>query len=179
MRRLSWRASLWLAGLLLVLPLQAEEQWSHALTALDPPVIAPGFTLKDMDGATHRLSDYRGSVVLVNFWATWCPPCRKEMPSMERVYQHFRERSFVVLAVNQWETGDHVFSYMGELNVFPEFPILFDPQSSVSEQYGVRGLPTSFILDKQGRIRYRAIGGREYDHPEIMKLISALLDEKA
>jgi thiol-disulfide isomerase/thioredoxin len=130
-----------------------------------------------MDGEPHRLADYEGKVVLVNFWATWCPPCRKEMPSLERLYQQFKDQPFMVLAVNQWETDDHVFSYMGELNVFPEFPILFDSESTISEAYGVRGLPTSVIIDQHGRIRYRAVGGREFDHPEMVKLISELLDE--
>ena len=176
MHRPNWKTSLWLMGVLLTGPLYAEE-WGHTLTALDPPVSATDFGLKDMDGELHRLGDYRGKVVLVNFWATWCPPCRKEMPSLERVYQHYKEQSFMVLAVNQWETDDHVFSYMGELNVFPEFPILFDPESKISEEYGVRGLPTSFILDKQGNIRYRAMGGLEFEHPEIMQLISGGLEE--
>jgi thiol-disulfide isomerase/thioredoxin len=179
-RRLNWKTSLWLVGLLLAWPLYAQgpvPELSHAVTALDPAVSAPDFTLNDMDGEPHRLADYRGKVVLINFWATWCPPCRKEMPSLERLYQHFKDQPFMVLAVNQWETDDHVFSYMGELNVFPEFPILFDPESKISGEYGVLGLPTSVIVDQQGRIRYRAVGGREFDHPEIMKLISTLLDK--
>jgi thiol-disulfide isomerase/thioredoxin len=179
-RRRNWKTSLWLAGLLLAFPLFAQgagPELSHRVTALDPPVGAPAFALNDMDGEPHRLADYEGKVVLVNFWATWCPPCRKEMPSLERLYQQFKDQPFMVLAVNQWETDDHVFSYMGELNVFPEFPILFDSESTISEAYGVRGLPTSVIIDQHGRIRYRAVGGREFDHPEMVKLISELLKE--
>jgi thiol-disulfide isomerase/thioredoxin len=148
---------------------------SYTLTPMEPPVAAPGFTLDDMDGKSHSLSDYRGKWVLINFWATWCPPCRKEMPSLEQLYQTFHGRSFRVLAVNQWENADLVFSYLGDLDVFPSFPILFDPDSKVSEAYGVRGLPTSFIIDPQGRIAYRAVGGREFDHPEVVRLIDGLL----
>jgi thiol-disulfide isomerase/thioredoxin len=148
---------------------------SYRLTPLQDSVPAPDFTLTDMDGESHRLADYRGNWVLINFWATWCPPCRKEMPSLEQLYQAYRDRSFRVLAVNQWEDVDHVFSYMGELNVFPTFPILFDPESRVSAEYGVRGLPTSFLVDPQGRIAYRAVGGREFDHPEVIRLIEGLL----
>ncbi len=171
----------WLLLVALVLmsgPLAAEEaapELSYRLTPLEAPIEAPGFSLGDMDGVRHSLDDYRGKWVLINFWATWCPPCRKEMPSLEKLYQAFHERPFRVLAVNQWEDVDHVFSYMGDLNVFPSFPILFDPESKVSEAYGVRGLPTSFIIDPQGRIVYRAVGGREFNHPEVIRLIEDLL----
>jgi thiol-disulfide isomerase/thioredoxin len=156
-------------------PADAVPELSTTLTRLEEPVAAPGFTLNDMDGEPHRLADYRGHWVLVNFWATWCPPCRKEMPSLEQLYQTYRERGLRVLAINQWEDADHVFSYMGELNVFPAFPILFDPQSRVSEAWGVRGLPTSFLVDPEGRIVYRAVGGREFDHPAVIGLIEGLL----
>lgn len=157
----------------------AAEPVPELSTVLTPvaPIEAPDFTLEDMDGEPHSLSELRGNHVLVNFWATWCPPCRKEMPSLEYLYQKYRDRGFRVLAVNQWEDSDHVFSYMGELNVFPEFPILFDPESKVSEQYGVRGLPTSFIIDPDGNLVYRAVGGREFDHPDVTGLIESLLGE--
>ena len=155
----------------------AEPPLSHALAPLDPAVEAPGFSLADMDGDMHALGDYRDKVILLNFWATWCPPCRHEMPAMERLYRHYRDKGFVVLAVNQWEDPDLVFAYTGELNVFPSFPILFDPQSTVSQDYGVKGLPTSFVIDRDGRLVYRAIGGRDFDHPEILQRIGDLLAE--
>ena len=94
-----------------------------------------------------------------------------------RLYRHYRDKGFVVLAVNQWEDPDLVFAYTGELNVFPSFPILFDPQSTVSQDYGVKGLPTSFVIDRDGRLVYRAIGGRDFDHPEILQRIGDLLAE--
>jgi len=121
------------------------------------------------------LHDFRGKVVLINFWATWCPPCRKEMPALEALYKKLGDESFAVLAVNQWEDPDHVFAYTGELNVFPTFPILFDPESAISEDYGVKGLPTSFLIDKKGRLAYRAVGGRDFDHPQVERLIKELL----
>jgi thiol-disulfide isomerase/thioredoxin len=150
----------------------------YQFTPLAPLVAAPDFILKDMDSESYALHDFRGKVVLINFWATWCPPCRKEMPALEALYKKLGDESFAVLAVNQWEDPDHVFAYTGELNVFPTFPILFDPESTISEEYGVKGLPTSFLIDKKGRLAYRAVGGRDFDHPEVERLIRELLAEE-
>ena len=152
-----------------------ESALSYQFSPVTPLIAAPDFTLEDMDGESYKLHDYRGKVVLVNFWATWCPPCRKEMPALEALYKKLGGDSFAVLAVNQWEDPDHVFAYTGELNVFPTFPILFDPESKISADYGVKGLPTSFLIDKKGRLAYRAIGGRAFDHPEVERLIRSLL----
>lgn len=159
-------------------PLWAQTvlpELSHKLTKLPARAPAKNFTFKDLEGKTHSLSNYRGKVVLVNFWATWCPPCRREMPSMERLYQKLKGEPFMVLAVDQWEGYDLVFAFTGQLDPQPTFPILFDPKSSAAKQWNVKGLPTSFIVDKRGRVVYRAVGGREFDHPEMEKLIRALI----
>jgi thiol-disulfide isomerase/thioredoxin len=185
-RRLIFNRTNWLSLLLVSialtggsLALAGEQELSHTLAPLDPPLPAPGFSLKDMDDELHALQDYHGKVILLNFWATWCPPCRHEMPALEKLYLQFRERDFVVLAVNQWEDPDLVFAYTGDLNVFPTFPILFDPESTISQQYGVKGLPTSFVIDRDGRVVYRAIGGREFDHPGVTGIIEQLLAKPA
>lgn len=160
------------------LPAQAQEpELSHKLTRISEPFQVADFVLEDMDGKSHSLHDYRGKVVLINFWATWCTPCVREIPSMERLYQALRDKPFIVLAVNQWENADHVFPFMGQLDVFPTFPILFDPKSEVSQAFGVKGLPTSYIIDKQGRAVFRAIGGREFNHVEIRQQVEALLKD--
>jgi len=151
---------------------------NHQLTQLATPVAAPDFTLEDMDGESYTLGDYRGKVIMVNFWATWCPPCRRELPSMEALYQAFRKEPFTVLAINQWESPDHVFAYMGQLEVFPAFPILFDRDSAVSQAYGVKGLPTTVLIDKRGRVVYRAVGGRDFNHPEVRAIIRKLLADE-
>lgn len=98
---------------------------------------------------------------------------------MERLYQKLKGEGapFEVLAVNQWESPDHVFSYLGQLEVLPSFPILFDSESRVADALGVKGLPTSFLLGKDGRVVYRAVGGRELDHPSIEQVVRALLAE--
>ena len=162
----------------LLLPLYGTAEQpplSHTMTALSPPQKAADFTLPDMDGEAHTLSDYRGKVVMINFWATWCPPCRREMPSLERLYGKLKDQGFTVIAINQFEDPDLVFEFTGRLSLAPTFPILFDRDSSVAEQFGVKGLPTTYLLDKDGRIRYRAIGGREFDHAEIEQMIKALM----
>jgi thiol-disulfide isomerase/thioredoxin len=178
------RIFLTLLPLLLSLPpLNASAAWDdqpklgHNLTQVRKPAPAPAFTLEDMDEELHSLKDLRGKVVLLNFWATWCPPCQREMPSMERLYQKLNGEDFTVLAVNQMEDGDHVFAYIGQLDVDPTFTILFDKDSKVSNSFRVNGLPTTYLIDKQGSIRYRAIGGREFDHPEVEKQIRQLMQE--
>ena len=156
---------------------EVQPKLGYTLTPLPKPLAAPGFTLEDMDEEKHSLKDFHGKVILLNFWATWCPPCRREMPSMERLYQKFNGENFTVIAINQMEDGDHVFAYTGQLDVDPTFTILFDKDSKVSNNYRVSGLPTTYLIDKQGNIRYRAIGGREFDHPEVEKQILQLMQE--
>ena len=169
------------AALWLILPAGAARaqlpapELSHELTRLETPLPAPDFTLEDMDGEKRSLSDYRGKVIMLNFWATWCPPCRREIPSMQSIYKDLGKSGFTVLAVNEFEDPDHVFAYTGQLNVFPTFPILFDRDSTVSQSYKVKGLPTTVLIDKQGRIVYRAVGGRDFDHPEVRRIVNELL----
>jgi thiol-disulfide isomerase/thioredoxin len=170
-----------LLGCLMMFSAQAAEpqqpRLGYQLTALSESLPAPDFTLEDMDKKKFSLKDYRSKVVLLNFWATWCPPCRREMPSLERLHQKFKGKDFVVLALNQMEDGDKVFTFTGELGVELTFPIIFDKDSSVSRAYGVQGLPTTYVVDKKGNVRFRAIGGREFDHPEVEKLILQLMQE--
>jgi len=170
-----------LLGCLLMISAQAAERQQpklgYNLTAQSENLPAPDFTLEDIDAKKFSLKDYRGKVIMLNFWATWCPPCRREMPSMERLHQKFANKDFVVLAVNQMEDGDQVFTFTGDLGVDLTLPILFDKDSSVSHAYGVMGLPTTYVIDKKGNVRFRAIGGREFDHPEVEKLILQLMRE--
>ena len=173
-------SALSLITLLCIAPAAAQlplPELSHELTRLSTPIQAPDFQLEDMDGEKYSLESYRGKVVILNFWATWCPPCRREIPSMEALHQAFRDEAFAILAINEWETEDHVFAFMGQLPVEPSFPILLDLDSEVATSFGVKGLPTTLLLDPQGRIVYRAVGGRDFDHPEVKKTIRALLPD--
>jgi len=154
-----------------------QPELSHNLTVVKDVITASDFELEDMDEEKVKLSDYRGKVVLLNFWATWCPPCIREMPSMERLHQQVNAKDFKVIAVNQMEDADDVFAFTGQLELDPTFEILFDTASKVSQDYAVRGLPTTYLIDKQGKIRYRAVGGREFDHAEVIKIVKQLIAE--
>lgn len=158
--------------------LAAEKTPVQALIEVAARPQAPDFLLEDVDGKKHRLSDLRGKVVLVNFWATWCPPCRREMPSIERLSHILKDADFAILAVNVAEDLDTVFSFTGTLDSIPAFPIVFDTESRVLKDWPIRGLPTTFILDKQGRVAYRAIGGREFDDPAILAQIRGLMETR-
>ena len=147
---------------------------SHSLTR-QTPTPAPALRLKDLDGTSHDLAQLKGHVVLINFWATWCPPCRREMPSMERLLQTLKGEAFDVLAVDVGEDADTIDVFTSQLDTRPTFPILLDTRSHTLQAWKVAGLPTTFLIDRQGRIVASAIGGREFDHPEIVQAIRELL----
>jgi peroxiredoxin len=117
---------------------------------------APDFTLERLDGSQVSLSDFRDHVVLVNFWATWCAPCRIEMPSLQDRYDRFQGQGFVVLAVNDEEPAGVVQAYVDELGL--TFPTLLDPDGAVQQLYAVRGYPSSYLIDGDGTIRMVQIG---------------------
>ena len=142
------------------------------LTELKKPVQAPDFSLLDVDGNEHKLSAYQGKVVIVSFWATWCPPCRAEMPSMQRAWEKLKNDDVIMLGINVGEDEDTIFAFTGSFPV--EFPLLMDQDSAVIKKWPVVGLPTSFVLDTKGKIVYRAIGAREWDAPELISKIKTL-----
>ena len=152
--------------------LAAQEDLPPALTPVEGLPAAPAFALRDLEGKTHRLSDYQGRVVIVNFWATWCPPCRREMPSMQRAWEELRDHGVVMLAIDVGEDEETVFQFTADYPV--EFPLLFDMDSKVVQSYPVKGLPTTYIVDKQGRIAFQAIGGRDWDDAPLLEEIIRL-----
>ena len=147
---------------------------THNLTVIKNPMPAPNLRLKNMDDEFVDIRDLKGKVVVVNFWATWCPPCRREMSSLERLHLATQDKNVVVLAVNVGEDIDIVFPFMGNINPSPSFPILFDTDAKVTTKWKVRGLPTTYIVSPKGNIVYRAVGGREFDHPTIQKAVISL-----
>jgi thiol-disulfide isomerase/thioredoxin len=135
----------------------------------------PGLVLKDLQGATHDLAHYRGKVVLVNFWATWCEPCRDEMPSMEQLKRKLAGRPFAVLAINLAESESKINGFLAR---FPlEFTVLLDRNSAVRRDWNVKVLPTSFVIAPDGSIRYSVVGELDWgDEPAtrtLMRLVPA------
>ena len=113
---------------------------------------APDFTLKSKDGGNIRLQDLRGEVVLLNFWASWCGPCRQEMPLMDEIYKQYKDLGFTILAVNVDEDSADADRFLSSVPV--SFPILYDQQSKVSELYKVDAMPTTVLIDRDGNKRF-------------------------
>jgi len=136
-----------------------------------PP--APAFTL---DGPPVSLADLRGRVVLVNFWATWCEPCKEEMPAMERLYRAHRDRGFELLAISVGEEPEPVRAFREELGL--SFPILLDRDKSVSRTYQTYRFPESYLVDREGVVVERYVGPREWDHEAYQERVARLLGEE-
>ena len=153
--------------LALALPAAAEElkPWAGGAT--------PPLELADLRGKKHSLADYRGKVVLVNFWATWCEPCREEMPSMERLRVSLAERPFAVLAVNLAEPESRITKFLDTVPV--GFPILLDRDTKTTRAWQAKVLPATYIVGPDGAIRYRHVGELDWSKPEVRKLILGLM----
>lgn len=161
--------SLWLWALLLAaLPAMAGE-----LSEVNPPIDAPPLALEDLEGNRHDLDGYRGRVVLVNFWATWCLPCLREMPGIMRLEEAMAGRPFAVLAVNVEESPRRIRSFKERLDL--DFVILRDASARAFRAWKVRVFPTSYLIDPQGKIRYAAVGPIEWDSEEAVQAVEGLL----
>lgn len=135
---------------------------------------APNFTLRDLSGNIMSLSQLRGKVVLLNFWATWCGPCRVEMPAMEQLYRTFPRREFEILAVSTDSQGATVTHPFQQAMGFT-FPILHDSEYRVGLMYGARTIPLTFMVDRRGIVRQKIFGAREWDSLEARDLIHELM----
>lgn len=138
----------------------AEARPRAELRAAKHPIPASDFYLRDLDGKLVRLSDYQGKVVLLNFWATWCESCLKEMPSMQRLYETYRDKGLEIVAVSVDTTSPaNVRTFVEKLSL--TYPILHDRDSLISRLYSNPGVPSSYLIDPQGNVAYRVLG--EYD----------------
>lgn len=174
----------WAPALLLLLgalwiPLTALEPGAAAEAQAAPYAgfYAPDFTLESADGETITLSDLRGQAMLVNLWASWCGPCRAEMPAMQRVYERYREQGFEVLAVNATNQDSRAaaLAFYEELGL--SYPLLFDVDGSASDAYQLRALPSSFFILPDGRIQEVVIGGPMAEALLIIRVESLLVEQ--
>jgi peroxiredoxin len=132
----------------------------------------PVLKLQDLQGKVHDLSDYKGQVVLVQFWATYCTPCRKEMPSMNKLIKKMGNTPFKILAVDMGESKEEVSRFVQQVK--PEFTILMDPTGQSISAWRVFAAPSNFIIGPQGKIRYTLFGGIEWDSADMVKKLKAL-----
>jgi peroxiredoxin len=148
----------------IVSPLDADKQTNAK---------APDFTLRDVNGKTVSLSSLKGKVILLNFWATWCPPCKAEMPSMNKLYNEIKSKGFEIVAVST----DNALSPIKEFLVISrvDFTVLFDEKKAVSRQYKVFSMPTTFLIDRSGFIVEKYFGEYDWTDPDVRKQIEKLL----
>lgn len=147
---------------------------THSLTPINTTVKAPQLRFQNLDQEIVDIDNLKGKVVVVNFWATWCPPCRREMGSLETLYQATKDKNVEILAVNIGEDMDTVFSFLGRVEPMPSFQMLFDYEAVSMNSWDVKGLPTTYIIKPDGTFAYKAIGGREFDHPDILEKVTQL-----
>ena len=158
-------------------PLGAEQSESEGPVAAGSQ--AANFKLEALDGHTVSLESLRGKVIFLNVWATWCGPCREEMPSMEMLYEDFKDnKDFVMLAVSQDTKGRSMVAPYVEKNGF-HFAILLDPENKISESYDVSGVPETFIIDRKGQIVAHHMGAFDWSRPDVKDALQQLLDSKA
>lgn len=148
---------------------------SHSSVFASTSELAPDFTLKSKDSGNMRLSEQRGNIVMVNFWASWCGPCREELPEMEAIYQEYRDLGFEILAVNVDDHPDKADVLLDDIEV--TFPVLYDTDGKVSQLYDVNAMPTTVIIDRDGNQRLLHLGYRRGDEVKYEKAIKMLIRE--
>jgi cytochrome c biogenesis protein CcmG/thiol:disulfide interchange protein DsbE len=169
-----------LAGLL-ILALAFGLVWmqSYKYEPLIVGMAAPDFSLPDLEGKTVRLSDYRGKVVFLNFWATWCKPCKEEMPSMEILWENFKSEDFVMLAISmdRVTTKKDIPSFIESMKL--TFPILTDSWGQTDKRYKLMGVPETYIIDQNGVLREKVIGPRDWTEKASVATIVQLVHKQA
>ncbi len=153
------------------------DSFRDSLEKLDFQIITENtnyidFNLLDLSGNQASLSNYQGKVIMLNFWATWCPPCRNEMPSMESLYKKMKDKNFVIVAVNIQENSSTVKSFI-QKNRY-SFPVIIDEKGEVAAKYQIRVIPTTYIIDTKGKIAGVFTGSRDWDSDDVVKIFREL-----
>lgn len=146
---------------------------STSAQAIDRDSLAPDFTLRSNQGENLRLEDLRGQVVMINFWATWCGPCRQEMPLLDELHAKYSPAGFTLLGINIEEDSSKADKMLEDAPV--DFPILYDTENSVSKLYDVDAMPSSLFIDREGKFRYLHKGYKPGDEEDYRKVIQALI----
>ncbi len=133
---------------------------------------AQNFTLDDIDGEKFELSKSKGRWIFLHFWASWCGPCREEMPAIQKLADEMKDKNFQVVMINTAEDEDTIFEFLGAIDV--DLNSLMDVDGLVTEAWKPRGLPTSFLINPKGKVKYQAIGGREWGKPEYINFLKQL-----
>lgn len=158
------------------IPRDVAAAFSEAgIPVLKRPADPVDFSLPLLDGGTARLSAYRGKAVMLNFWATWCPPCREEMPSMEALYRRFADKGLEILAVDCAEPDADVAAFIGKAGY--SFPVVLDTTGSAARSYAAQAIPATYILDRSGKIIARIVGSLHWDNPKIIAAFETLLKQ--
>jgi thiol-disulfide isomerase/thioredoxin len=156
----------------------AAAATAPSLRSVSDPVPAPALALPDLAGSPFTLAQVEGQVVLVNFWATWCPPCRKEMPALQRLSQQFAGEPLTVLGVNVGEDPERIKDFLQSLPVPLDFPMLLDRSGDTAKAWNVRVVPTTWVIDPQTRKVLGAVGEVDFDSPELVEQLRALIEVK-
>jgi peroxiredoxin len=151
----------------------ADELHAVGLSQVRPGTRIIDFELQDLKGKKVKLSGLAGQVVFLNFWATWCPPCRAEMPSMERLHARLKDKGLTIIGVDLQEGRREVEDFVREYKI--SFPIVTDHNGSVASSYGIRSIPTTYLIGRDGTILAGRIGGQEWDDPAIAAFLEKLL----
>lgn len=155
--------------------LSAMTSESRSLEVYPSTVTPPPFVLKDLSGQKHSLKQYKGRVVLVNFWGTWCPACIEELPSLQRLERQYTEKGLTVLAVNVNQTHTSVKRFLNGMGL--DLTVLMDTSAITAKSWSVDYYPSSFVIDKQGLVRFFIIGAVDWEKAEVIESIDKLIKE--
>jgi len=167
-----------IAALLLCQPVPSQGQTGRLQHGLSPTYgtpAAPALDLSGLDGNRYRQSDYRGKVLIINFWASWCPPCIAEMPTLQKAWDLLHDGNFEILAVNLGESEETIRRFVNGFEPKLDFPFLISTDRSIMQTWRIQGLPTSHIIDTRGRLVYSEVGPRDFSHEHIISRLRELM----